>query len=376
MIDFNVPPYAPESMEYMRRVCEQNRKISGDGECTKAVTAWLNRLTGSNTLLTTSCSHALDMMCQLIGIVPGDEVILPSYNFVSAANAVVSRGGVCVFVDIRPDTMNMDETLLEAAITNKTKAIFVMHYAGVACEMDSILAIAQKHGLVVIEDAAQGMMAKYKEKPLGAIGALGSYSMHETKNYSMGEGGCLIVNDTAYLEKAEIIREKGTDRSKFWRGQVDKYTWQDVGSSYLPSDINAAYLLGQLDIADKINDARMAVWNMYMDALGGVAKSGRTDVPHIPEECVHNAHMFYIKLKDLKDRTEYITYMKEKGINCVFHYIPLHSAPAGKKYGRFCGEDRYTTKESERLVRLPLYYGMTDKDAECVIEHTLAYLKG
>jgi TDP-4-keto-6-deoxy-D-glucose transaminase len=376
MIDFNVPPYVPKSMEYMRQACEEKRKISGDGYFTGQATEWLKKKTGADVLLTTSCSHALDMMCQLIDIKPGDEVIIPSYNFVSAANAVVSRGGTCVFVDVRPDTMNMDETLIESAVTGKTKAIFVMHYAGVSCDMDAISNIAKRHGLVVLEDAAQGMMATYKGKPLGTLGALGSYSLHETKNYSMGEGGCLITGDPAYLEKSEIIREKGTDRSKFWRGQVDKYTWQDVGSSYLPSDINAAYLLGQLDIADEINAARLAIWKRYANAFSGVAQSGRIDVQHIPEECVHNGHMFYIKMKDIEDRSHFIAHMKEKGVSCVFHYVPLHSAPAGRRYGRFYGEDVYTTKESERLVRLPLYFGMTESEADFVSECALGYLRG
>ncbi|MEG1859455.1 MAG: dTDP-4-amino-4,6-dideoxygalactose transaminase [Christensenellaceae bacterium] len=376
MIDFNVPPYVSSALEYIKTACVTNKKICGDGPYTKKVSQWLEQQTqAKKVLLTTSCSHGLDMMILLAGIGEGDEVILPSYNFVSAANSIAMRGATCVFVDIRKDTMNIDEKLIEQAITKKTKAIFPMHYAGVACEMNSILEIAKKYNLLVLEDAAQGMMSAYHNKPLGTIGLFGSYSFHETKNYSMGEGGCLLINDETYIERAEILREKGTDRSKFWRGEVDKYTWQDVGSSYLPSDMNAAYLWSQLEIAQEINEDRLHTYHEYEKALQPLAQQGLIELPHIPKECTHNGHMFYIKCKDLKDRTAFIEYMKENGTWCVFHYIPLHSAPAGKKFGRFAGEDVYTTKESERLVRLPLYYGMKKSDIEHTIQCVFDYYK-
>lgn len=373
MIDFNVPPFAEASLVYIRQACQENRKICGDGPYTKSATEWLEKNTGRDVLLTTSCSHALDMMALLLDIAPGDEVILPSYNFVSAANAFVLRGAKCVFTDIRPDTMNMDERLIEQAITKNTKAIFVMHYAGVSCEMDTILDIGKKHSIPVIEDAAQGMMASYKKKPLGTLGLLGAYSFHETKNYSMGEGGCLIINDKAYTERAEIIREKGTDRSRFYRGQIDKYSWCEMGSSYLPSDINAAYLLGQLAIANEINAMRITLWDKYYASLKELADAGRVALPHVPEGCTHNGHMFYIKCADLADRSAFIQHMKSCGISCVFHYVPLHSSHAGQKHGVFAGEDRYTTKESERLVRLPLYYGLDSETQQYIIDCAKKY---
>ena len=358
MINFNVPPYVETAAEYIQE-CVKNQKICGDGAYTKKCNAWLEEKTGSTKcLLTTSCTHATEMAALLADIKPGDEVIMPSYTFVSTADAFVLRGGVPVFVDIRPDTMNIDETLIEAAITDKTKAIVPVHYAGVACEMGTIMDIAKRHNLVVIEDAAQGIMSTYKGKALGTIGNFGCYSFHETKNYSMGEGGALLIRDEKDIEAAEIIREKGTDRSKFFRGQVDKYTWVNFGSSYLPSDMNAAYLYSQLEIADTINEARIDCWNRYYENLKPLADSGKIDLPVVPEGCVHNAHMFYIKAKDIQERTSLISYLKENGVLSVFHYIPLHSAPAGQKFGRFHGEDKYTTRESERLARLPMYYGL------------------
>ncbi|MEI6101630.1 MAG: dTDP-4-amino-4,6-dideoxygalactose transaminase, partial [Eubacteriales bacterium] len=362
MIAFNVPPYVKSAKEYIEDAYVNNHKICGDGPYTKKVSQWFEeRLDTKKVLLTTSCSHALDMMGILAGIEAGDEVILPSYNFVSSANAVAMRGGKCVFVDIRPDTMNIDENKIELTITDRTKAIIVVHYAGVSCEMDAIMRIADKHGLLVLEDAAQGMMSTYKGRTLGTIGQMGAYSFHETKNYSMGEGGLLLLNDPNYIELAEMLREKGTDRSKFWRGQVDKYTWQMIGSSYLPSEINAAYLYAQLEVADEINADRLKSYNLYKSLLAPLENEGIIELPHVPDGCVHNGHMFYIKCKDLKTRQNFISYMKLKEILCVFHYVPLHSSPAGLKYGRFSGKDEYTTRESERLVRLPMYWGLEEE---------------
>ena len=358
-IKFNVPPYVDKATDYIQE-CVKNQKICGDGEYTQKCNAWIEKKTGTGKcLLTTSCTHATELAALLCDIKPGDEVIMPSYTFVSTADAFVLRGAVPVFVDIRPDTMNIDETLIEEAITEKTRAIVPVHYAGVACEMDTILDIAKRHNLKVVEDAAQGIMSTYKGKALGTIGDFGAYSFHETKNYSMGEGGALLIRDQKNVEEAEIIREKGTNRSKFFRGQIDKYTWVNYGSSYLPSDMNAAYLYAQLEIADEINEARLACWNRYYEQLLPLKEAGKIELPVVPEGCVHNAHMFYIKAKDLEQRTRFISYMKENGVLTVFHYIPLHTAPAGLKFGRFHGEDRYTTKESERLVRLPMYYGLT-----------------
>lgn len=318
--------------------------------------------------MTTSCTHATELAAILADIKPGDEIIMPSYTFVSTANAFVLRGGVPVFVDIRPDTMNIDEKQIEAAITEKTKAIVPVHYAGVACEMDTIMDIAKRHNLLVIEDAAQGVMASYKGKALGSIGDYGCYSFHETKNYSMGEGGALLIRDREHVERAEIIREKGTDRSKYFRGQVDKYRWQEFGSSYLPSELNVAYLYAQLEMADQINEARLARWNEYYKLLTPLAQAGKIELPVVPEGCVHNAHMFYIKTADEHERQELINYLKERDILAVYHYVPLHSAPAGIKYGRFNGEDVYTTKESERLLRLPMYYGLTAEETAFVAD--------
>lgn len=359
MITFNVPPCGEKAMEYIGE-CVKNQKICGDGAYTKRCNEWIEERTGATKcLLTTSCTHATEMAALLAGIKEGDEVIMPSYTFVSTADAFVLRGAVPVFVDIRPDTMNIDENLIEAAITEKTKAIVPVHYAGVACEMDKIMEIAKKYNLMVIEDAAQGVMASYKGKALGSIGDYGCYSFHETKNYSMGEGGALLIRDAKNVEEAEIIREKGTNRSKFYRGQIDKYTWVNFGSSYLPSDMNAAYLYAQLEKADEINEARLACWNRYYENLAPLMEQGKIGLPVIPEGCVHNAHMFYIKAKDVEERTRLISYLGEHDVHSVFHYIPLHSSPAGKKFGRFHGEDKYTTKESERLTRLPMFYGLT-----------------
>lgn len=368
MINFNVPPFVGIEDKYIIDAIGKH-KICGDGEYTKKCNKWLEEKTGAaKVLLTTSCTHATEMAALLCDIQPGDEVIIPSFTFVSTADAFVLRGAKVVFVDIRPDTMNIDETKIEAAITKKTKAIVPVHYAGVSCEMDTIMDIARRHNLWVVEDAAQGVMSTYKGKALGTIGDFGCFSFHETKNYSMGEGGALLIKSPDMIEPAEIIREKGTNRAKFFRGQIDKYTWVEAGSSYLPSELNAAYLYGQLENAQKIFDDRMASWNNYYEALKELEDAGRIELPTIPEGCEHNAHMFYIKCKDLEERTKLISYAKEQGVMMVFHYIPLHSAPAGKKYGRFSGEDIYTTKESERLVRLPLYYNLTGEDQNKVIE--------
>ncbi len=368
MIKFNVPPCVGKESEYIAEAIESH-KICGDGAFTKRCSAWIEEHTHTaKALLTTSCTHATEMAALLSDIKPGDEVIMPSYTFVSTANAFVLNGAEVVFVDIRPDTMNIDETLIEDAVTPRTKAIVPVHYAGVSCEMDTIMAIAGRHGLKVIEDAAQGVMSEYKGKPLGTIGDFGCFSFHETKNYSMGEGGCLLIRDGKMVEQAEIIREKGTNRSKFFRGEIDKYTWVTAGSSYLPSELNAAYLYAQLEQAKAIYDDRMASWNLYYELLSPLAEKGVIALPAVPDGCKHNAHMFYIKTADLKERTALIKYLKEQEISSVFHYIPLHSAPAGAQYGRFHGKDVYTTKESERLLRLPMYYGLEAGDVRFVCE--------
>lgn len=375
MIRFNIPPYVGKEEEYMKKAIE-NHKICGDGQFTKMCNEWIEERTGTaKALLTTSGTQALEMSALLADIQPGDEVILPSYTFVSTANAFVLRGAKLVFVDIRPDTMNIDEKLIEDAITDKTKAIVPVHYAGVGCEMDTIMDIAKRHNLIVIEDAAQGVNAYYKNRALGSIGDYGCYSFHETKNYSMGEGGAILINNEKQVEDAEIIREKGTDRSRFFRGQVDKYTWVSIGSSFLPSDINAAYLMAQLEMAAEINENRLASWNRYNEGLADLAKEGVIELPYIPEGCQHNAHMFYIKTKDMEERKKLITFLKERDIAAVFHYIPLHSAPAGLKYGRFHGEDRYTTKESERLLRLPMYYNLEESDQQKVMDAIHAFYR-
>ena len=373
MILFNIPPYLGIENEYIADAIASH-KICGDGSYTKKCQSLLEKRTGSaKVLLTTSGTDALEMAALLCNLKPGDEVILPSYTFSSTANAFALFGAKLVFIDIRPDTMNMDETLIEAAVTEKTKVIVPVHYAGVACEMDTIMEIANRYGLLVVEDAAQGVMSTYKGKALGAIGHIGCYSFHETKNYSMGEGGAILINDPRLVERAEIVREKGTNRSNFLRGQVDKYTWVDIGSSYLPSELNAAYLYGQLQEADKINQNRLGSWNHYREGLQELADSGKVELPSIPEGCVHNAHMFYIKTKDLEERTALQQYLREQGIQTAFHYIPLHSAPAGQKFGQFYGEDRCTTQESERLVRLPMYYGITNENQAMVINAIYSY---
>ena len=368
-ISFNRPPFVGKETEYIKEAVEKNGMICGDGPFTKKCSQWMKeRFQTKNVLLTTSCTHALEMAAFLADIQPGDEVIMPSYTFVSTADAFVLRGATCVFVDIRPDTMNIDETKIEEAITEKTKAIVPVHYAGVSCAMDEIMAIAKKYNMKVVEDAAQGVNAFYKGKALGTIGDFGCYSFHETKNYSMGEGGAILFQDDRYLEPAEILREKGTNRSQYFRGQIDKYTWVGYGSSYLPSDMNAAYLWAQLEEADKINDKRLSIWNFYHEELKELEDKGVLERPYIPEYATHNAHMYYIKVKDLRVRTKLLAYLKERGILSVFHYVPLHSATAGKKFGRFHGEDVYTTKESERLCRLPMYYSLSLEEAAEVVK--------
>ncbi len=373
MINFNIPPFIGTEIDYMKQAVE-NKKICGDGPFTKKCNRWFEeRFNAQKVLLTTSGTTALEMATLLCDLHEGDEVILPSYTFSSTATSVVLTGAKLVFVDIRPDTMNIDETKIEDAITDKTKAIMVVHYAGVACEMDTIMEIAKRHNLKVIEDAAQAVMSTYKGRYLGTIGDFGCYSFHETKNYSMGEGGALVINNPEYNEKAEILREKGTNRAKFFRGQVDKYTWVDYGSSYLPSDLNAAYLWAQLEKADEINANRLQSWNRYNEAFKKLEEEGKLELPTIPDECVHNAHMYYVKLKDLDERTDFLSYMRENDIYSVFHYIPLHSAPAGIKFGEFRGKDQYTTLESERLARLPMYYGVSEEDLSYVIKKVIDY---
>lgn len=375
MINFNVPLCTGKEIEYMKQAIE-NQKICGDGPFTKKCSEWIERQTGTTKcLLTTSCTHATELAALLADIKPGDEVIMPSYTFVSTADAFVLRGAVAVFVDIRPDTMNIDERLIEDAITERTRAIVPVHYAGVGCEMDAIMEIATRHNLMVIEDAAQGSMASYKGKPLGTFGDFGCFSFHETKNFSMGEGGALLIRDEQYIEAAEIYREKGTDRSKYYRGQVDKYRWQNYGSSYLPSDMNAAYLYAQLELADEITQARIDRWNQYRELLAPLADSGKIELPYVPEYCDHNGHMFYIKTKDMEERARLINFLKEKEIMAVFHYVPLHSAPAGVKFGRFHGEDKYTTRESERLLRLPMFYKLTADETAYIAGQVKAFYR-
>ena len=367
MISFNVPPCTGKEIDYIAQAIASH-KICGDGEFTKKCNAWMEkRFAAHRVMLTTSGSTALDMASLLCDLQPGDEVILPSFTFSSTANAFAIYGAKLVFVDIRPDTMNIDETKIEAAITDKTRVILAMHYAGVACEMDAIMDIARRHKLLVVEDAAQAVMSTYKGKALGTIGDLGCYSFHETKNYSMGEGGAVVVNRPDLVERAEILREKGTNRSKFFRGQVDKYTWDDIGDSFLPSELNAAYLWAQLEMADEINNDRLHSWQVYDEAFRDLAEKGLLTQPTVPAGCVHNAHMYYLKCRSLEERTALISFLKSRDILAVFHYVPLHSAPAGLKFGRFVGEDVYTTSESDKLVRLPLYYKLTAEDQAKVI---------
>ncbi len=375
MISFNHPPFVGKEYEYIKKAVD-NHRICGDGEFSKKCSSFLESYTGTHkAMLTTSCTHALEMAAIMCNVGPGDEVIMPSFTFVSTADAFVGRGATPVFVDIRPDTMNIDEKLIEDAITPRTKVIVPVHYAGVACEMDTILDIAKKHNLMVVEDAAQAITATYKGKQLGTLGDFGCYSFHETKNLTMGEGGAILIRDDEYIEPAEIIREKGTNRSKFFRGQVDKYTWVEYGSSYLPSEMNAAYLWAQFERIDDICENRLKTWQLYYDGLKELEDEGLVSLPYIPEECSNNAHMFYLKTTDIEERSRLIAFLKENGILAVFHYIPLHTAAAGRKYCRFNGEDRYTTKESERLVRLPMFYGLPESDALYVIEKVKEFYK-
>ena len=368
MIEFNVPPFVGREMTYMAEAVASHT-ICGDGAFTRKCNGWLEQKFGTRkALLTTSGTTALDMAALLCGLEPGDEVILPSYTFSSTATAFVLAGAKLVFVDVRPDTMNLDERKVEDAITERTRVIVPVHYAGIACEMDTLLAIARKYGLKVTEDAAQGVMSRYHGQALGTLGDFGCYSFHETKNFSMGEGGALLIREEEYIERAEILREKGTNRSKFFRGQVDKYTWVDFGDSYLPSELNAAYLWAQLEAAEEMNARRLTAWNRYDAELRPLAEEGLFQVPTVPAGCEHNAHMYYLKCRDLSERTEFIRHMKSRGIQCVFHYVPLHSAPAGRKYGRFHGEDEFTTRESERLVRLPMYDSISAEDQAAVVK--------
>lgn len=362
MIKYSEPPVTGNEIKYIQDVIN-SRHLAGDGKYTKLCHEWLEKNTGTKkALLTTNCTHALEMTALLLDIQPGDEVIMPSYTFVSTANAFVLRGAKIIFVDIRPDTMNIDETKIEAAITERTKVIVPVHYAGVGCEMDTIMEIAHRHDLFVVEDAAQGLMAKYKGKMLGTIGHLGTYSFHETKNFVSGEGGALLINDERFIERAEIIREKGTNRAQFFRGQIDKYTWQDIGSSYLPSELNAAYLYAQLEGIESVHKKRLDVWNEYYNELKFIAEQGIIQLPLIPNDVEHNGHIFYIKLKNLEERSILINKLKSNDIQSVFHYIPLHTSPAGLRYGEFFGEDFFTISESERLLRLPLHYELTKED--------------
>lgn len=375
MIPFNIPAVTGKEHIYIANAAKRGH-LSGDGHFTKQCNQWFEEKFGAKkVLLTTSCTHALEMAAILLDLKEGDEVILPSYTFVSTANAFVLRGAKAIFVDIRPDTMNMDEHLIEAAITEKTKAIVIVHYAGISCEMDKIMSIAKKYDIKVVEDAAQGVMSKYNDQYLGTIGHLGCYSFHETKNYNCGEGGALLINDPALIERAEIIREKGTDRSRFFRGQVDKYSWVDIGSSYLPSELNAAFLYAQLEEAETINNDRLKTWNLYNKLLKTLHDDGLIELGSIPQNCTHNAHMFYIKVKDIAERGKLLQHLKDNGIGAVFHYVPLHSSVAGLHYGKMSGEDQYTTKESERLIRLPLFYQLDEEKVRSVVEQVFAFYK-
>ena len=375
-INFNEPMFIDKGIQYINEAIIKNKRINGDGPFTQKCSDWIeNQFLAKKALLTTSCTHALEMAAILSEVKDGDEVIMPSYTFVSTADAFVLRGARIKFIDIRPDTLNIDENLIESAITDRTKIIVPVHYAGVACEMDTIMNIAKKYGLIVVEDAAQGVMAQYKGKYLGTIGHFGSYSFHETKNYTMGEGGAIIINDEQYIHRAEIVREKGTNRSQFFRGIIDKYSWVDIGSSYLPSEMNVAYLYAQLEMADKINEDRIKSWKLYFEGLTDLKEKGLIELPYVPDECKHNAHMFYIKVKDLEVRTRLIEYLKQNSIMAVFHYVPLHTSIAGKKYGEFIGEDIFTTKESDRLIRLPMYYGLNVEQIDYVINCVKLFFK-
>jgi len=376
MIPFNKPPYTGNEEQYLLEAARSNA-MAGDGHFSKKCEKWFEQnFNVTKCLLTPNCTQALEMAAILLDIRPGDEVIMPSYTFVSTANAFVLRGAKVIFVDIRKDTMNIDEKKISSAITNKTKAIVVVHYAGIACEMDTIMHIAKTNNLFVVEDAAQGVMSSYKGKSLGTIGHLGAYSFHETKNYtSGGEGGLLLINDSLFTERAEVIREKGTNRSKFFRGMIDKYSWVDVGSSYLPSELQAAYLWGQLENAGTINNKRLSLWERYLSNLSSLQKSDDLALPFIPDSCIHNAHMFYIKVKDIDIRSNFISYLKKQNIISVFHYIPLHSAEAGLKYGSFSGKDEYTTTESERVIRLPMYFSLSLDDVDNICNHIHNFFK-
>ncbi len=376
MIAFNQPVYMEEGIRCIQEAVLKNKRLNGDGPFTERCTRWFEKKLHAKALLTTSCTHALEMAALLADIREGDEVIMPSYTFVSTANAFALRGAKIRFVDIRKDTMNIDERLIENALTEKTKVIVPVHYAGVGCEMDAIMKLAEKYGLLVAEDAAQGMMASYKGRYLGTIGDFGTYSFHETKNYTMGEGGLILLNNPEFMQRGEVIREKGTDRSRYFRGEIDKYSWVDIGSSYLPSEMNAAYLLPQLEAAEVINQKRLFLWQVYYEALMPLAEAGKIELPAVPEGCCHNAHMFYIKARDLKERTALIRYLEEHDVRAVFHYVPLHSAKAGAVYGQFCGEDRYTTRESERLLRLPMFYQLRREEAEYAAEMVRRFYAG
>lgn len=368
MIPFNRPPVLGTELNYIGQAV-QSRKLSGDGPFTGRCSNWIEAHTGSpKALLTTSGTHALELAAMLLSIKPGDEVIVPSYTFPSTAAAFALRGARLVFIDIRPDTMNMDERLVEAAVTKRTRAVVLVHYAGVGCEMDAITDVARHYRLAVVEDAAQAVTAAYKGQALGAIGDIGCFSFHESKNFSMGEGGAILLSSQNMAGRAEILREKGTDRSRFFQGRTDRYTWLDIGSSYLPSELNAAFLLAQLEQADAITQNRMRSWNRYADGLRGLSHKGRLDLPVVPDGCKHNAHMFYVKLRDEDERARLIAHLGARGIMAVFHYVPLHSSKAGRRYGRFHGEDKYTTRESARLLRLPLYYGLTEEDCARVLQ--------
>lgn len=378
MINFNEPTLVGRELEYIKDAVTVEHKLCGDGKYTRKCNAWIEETTCvSRAMLTTSCTHALEIAALLCNIQPGDEVIMSSFTFCSTADAFVMRGARIVFVDIRPDTMNIDEKLIEEAITDKTKVIVPVHYAGIACEMDKIMDIAANHSLTVVEDAAQAVKANYKGRALGSIGNIGCYSFHETKNYCMGEGGAILLRDPDYIEKAEIIREKGTNRARFFRGEVDKYTWVDKGSSYLPSELNAAYLWAQLEVADDIFQDRINKWNLYYKILSDseILKE-RIELPYIPAECQHNAHMFYLKVRDVEERSSLISFLRQNNINAVFHYVPLHSSEAGLKYGRFSGEDRFTTKESDRLLRLPMHYNLKYDEIEYICEKITDFYKG
>ncbi len=373
MIDFNRPPFVGKELDYIKEAIDYG-KLCGDGEFTRRCSRWMSeKFQVNHVLLTTSCTHALEMAAYLSRIQPGDEVIMPSYTFVSTADAFVLRGAKIVFVDIHPETMNIDETKIEDAITEKTRAIVPVHYAGVACAMNEIMAIAKKYNLKVVEDAAQGVNAYYYDKALGTIGDFGCYSFHETKNYVMGEGGAVAFQDDGCLEDAEILREKGTNRSKFFRGQIDKYTWVNYGSSYLPSELNAAYLYAQLEQSEAIDKKRHAIYDYYHEHLRPLAEAGYIEQPFVPDYARHNAHMYFIKVKDLETRTDLIKYLRDKGVCSVFHYIPLHTSTAGQRFGRFHGEDVYTTRESERLMRLPMFYNLDMKDVAYVTQCILDY---